>query len=144
MRGLGDFSLEFEIKFKLSRLFDLDGIVVLVGSWSGGVVPSERSGLGRKSGWTFGGDPIGYSGSMGMDSSSSTDEKLELCFNGEVYPYVQELKQGGEKLAFYNNFFFLFWRQRLAFKKNILNVCIKTCAVAVTTVKSNHIGNTTK
>ena len=105
MRGLGDFSLEFEIKFKLSRLFDLDGIVVLVGSWSGGVVPSERSGLGRKSGWTFGGDPIGYSGSMGMDSSSSTDEKLELCFNGEVYPYVQELKQGGEKLAFYNNFF---------------------------------------
>ena len=133
MRGLGDFSLEFEIKFKLSRLFDLDGIVVLVGSWSGGVVPSERSGLGRKSGWTFGGDPIGYSGSMGMDSSSSTDEKLELCFNGEVYPYVQELKQGGGKLAF------LFWRQRLAFKKNILNVCIKTCAVAVTTVKSKHI-----
>lgn len=108
MRGLGDFSLEFEIKFKLSRLFDLDGIVVLVGSWSGGVVPSERSGLGRKSGWTFGGDPIGYSGSMGMDSSSSTDEKLELCFNGEVYPYVQELKQGGGKLAFYNNFFSFF------------------------------------
>ena len=100
MRGLGDFSLEFEIKFKLSRLFDLDGIVVLVGSWSGGVVPSERSGLGRKSGWTFGGDPIGYSGSMGMDSSSSTDEKLELCFNGEVYPYVQELNKGGGKLAF--------------------------------------------
>ena len=30
-----------------------------------------------------------------MDSSSSTDEKLELCFNGEVYPYVQELKKGG-------------------------------------------------
>lgn len=121
MRGLGDFSLEFEIKFKLSRLFDLDGIVVLVGSWSGGVVPSERSGLGRKSGWTFGGDPIGYSGSMGMDSSSSTDEKLELCFNGEVYPYVQELKNGGGKLAFYHDFtiifFFLFWRQRLAFKK---------------------------
>ena len=30
---------------------------------------------------------------MGMHSSSSTDEKLELCFNGEVNPYVQELEK---------------------------------------------------
>ena len=77
-----------------------------------------------------------------MDSSSSTDEKLELCFNGEVYPYVQELKNGGGKLAFYHDFtifFFPFLASEIGLQKNILNVCIKTCAVAVTTVKSKHI-----
>ena len=71
-----------------------------------------------------------------MDSSSSTDEKLELCFNGEVYPYVQELKNGGGKLAFYHDFtiiFFSFFGVRDWPSKKILNVCIKTCAVAVTT-----------